>query len=291
MRIYRRQPPAKKRIAWMYALLAGMIFSFSPDAFSHSLFIQSGRHLVSEGKESPLFFCYGHHFPVDDAIRREKFAYIRIIAPDRTETEVALRKEKSLHSYLVHYDQPGVYALAAETVPGFFAMYIDKRGRKRHSLKPLNTFSAKAEEILSSLRSSQWAKAYVLCEKASGPFPARIGLPMELVPAADLFALKPGDQLELQVYNEGNPYEGPGFWDATYTGFSTEAEDLYIQRTPASTGRFVLPIDVAGRWFVRFFTKTPAPEDHRDAFLEEKRTATLVFEVRNPRKRPEQDGH
>ncbi|MFP4348350.1 MAG: DUF4198 domain-containing protein [Desulfococcaceae bacterium] len=233
----------------------------------------------------------GHHFPVDNAIRREKFAYIRITAPDGTETEIALRNKKALHSYLVHYDEPGVYALAAGTVPGFFAMYIDKSRRKRHPLNPLKTFSDKAEEILSSMRSSQWAKSYVLCEKASGPFPARIGLPMELVPGTDLFALKPGDRLELQVYNEGNPYEGPGFWDATYTGFSTEAEDMYIQRTAASTGRFVVPIDVAGRWFVRFFNKTPAPEEHRDAFLREKRTATLVFEVRNPRKRPELEGH
>ena len=33
---------------------------------AHSLYIQSSRYHVSEGKSSPLFFCYGHHIPVDD---------------------------------------------------------------------------------------------------------------------------------------------------------------------------------------------------------------------------------
>ena len=262
-----------------------------PASFGHSLYIQSGRHQVSEGKASPLFFCYGHHFPVDDAIRRKKLFYVRVIAPDGSANEVSLRDDRSLHSYLISYDKPGTYVLTAETHPGYFAMYIDKKGRKRHSLKPMNTFADKAKEILSSMRSSQWAKTYVFCGPPSEPFPARIGLPLELVPARDLSQLKEGDQIELQVYNEGQPYEGDGFWDATYTGFSTEAEDLYIQKTPCDTGKFIVPIDVSGRWFIRFYSKNPALEGSRNVYLTEKRTATLVFEVRNARRRPKVDTH
>ena len=66
---------------------------------------------------------------------------------------------------------------------------------------------------------------------------------------------------------------------------------MYIQRTLCENGKFKVPIDVAGRWFVRFFSKTPAPEADKGMYLTEKRTTTLVFEVRNARKRPKMESH
>ena len=122
------------------------------------------------------------------------------------------------------------------------------------------------------MRSSQWAKTYVVSDKASEPAPGPVGLPLELVPAANLAALKEGDSLAFQVYADKMPYTGEGTWDATYSGFSTEAEDMYIPQTRARDGKFVVPIDHAGRWFVRFFSKTPASEAQKTEFLTEKKT-------------------
>ncbi len=264
---------------------------FAGHAAAHSLFIQSGRFQVNQGKASPLFFCYGHHFPVDDAIQREKLAYVRVVAPDQSKSDVALRPGRSLHSYLITYKEPGTYVLAAETVPGYFAMYLDKKGRQRHSLKPLSAFVDDAQEVRASMRSSQWAKAYVFSEKASEPAPGPLGLPLELVPAANLAELKEGDNLAFQVYAHKKPYSGEGVWDATYMGFSTEPEDMYIPQTKSADGRFTVPVDHAGRWFVRFFTKNPAPAAAAGEYLTEKQTTTFVFEVRNTRKRPQSDSH
>ena len=216
-------------------------------AAAHSIFIQSGRHQVSDGKSSPLFFCYGHHFPVDDAVRQKKISYVRVIAPDQSSTEIALRNDRSLHSYLVEYNQTGTYTLTAETNPGYFAMYIDKKGRKRHSLKPISAFADNATEIISSMKSHQWAKTYVFCDKPSDIFPARVNLPMELVPTTDVSRIKQGDKVDFLVYNNGSLFGGIGYWDATYSGFSTEAEDMYIQRTPCEKGKFTVPVDVTGR--------------------------------------------
>lgn len=264
---------------------------FSAQAGAHSLYIQSGRLQVEQGKASPLFFCYGHHFPVDDAIQRSKLAYVRVIAPDRSSTDLELRDERSLHSYLVQYDQPGTYILTAETTPGYFAMYVDKKGRERHSLKPLSAFADEAREIRSSMRSSQWAKTYVISDKASEPAPGPVGLPLELVPAANPAGLKEGGSLSFQVYADNKPFSGEGMWDATYSGFSTEAEDMYIPQSKTTDGTFTVPVDHAGRWFVRFSSKTPAPEAKKTEYLTEKITATFVFEVRNERRRPQIDSH
>ncbi len=258
---------------------------------AHSLFIQSGRYEVQKGRGSPLFFCYGHHFPVDEGVRRKKLASVRVIDPDGVAEEIPLRDEKSLHSHEIVYDKPGTYVLTAETSPGYFAMYTDKNGRKRHSLKPLHTFAADAESVQTSMRSSQWAKTYVVSSEPSQPFPAAVGLPLELVPEQDPAGLGEGDVLRLQVFSEGDLFRGEGYWDATYGGFSTEAEDMYLQRTAVSDGTFSVPLDAGGRWFVRFFIKTDAPKERRNDYLTEKRTATLTFMVRNERRRPKLDGH
>ncbi|HAS87706.1 MAG TPA: DUF4198 domain-containing protein [Desulfovibrio sp.] len=259
-------------------------------ASAHSLFIQAGRYHVSEGKRSPLFFCYGHHIPVDDAVRMKKLNNITIVKPDSSSYKIKLRDEKSLHSYVINYDMPGTYVLTAATNPGHFTTWLDKKGRKRHSIKPMSSVADRASEIVGSLRSSQWTKTYVVCETPSAVFPAIVGQPVELVPAQDVSLLKKGDVLEMQVYMDGKPYAGDGYWDATYMGFSTQAEDMYIQKQEIKDGKIKLPIDVTGRWFVRFYTKK-APKVPSPDFKREKKTATLVFEVPNERKRPKIDSH
>lgn len=280
-----------KQLIIMTASLIAVFLLLSAVAEAHSIFIQSGRYKVKEGKGSPLFFGYGHHFPVDDAVRRKKLAYVKVIDPDGMIKEIQLRDEKSLHSYVVPYEKKGTYSLIAETTPGYFAMYTDKKGRKRHSLKPLHTFIDNAKEVHSCMRSSQWAKTYVTSGTSSDQFPAKIGLPLELIPENSLSGLKQGDSITFQVYNDGKPYAGKGFWDATYAGFSSEAEDMYFPRTEITGSEFTLPIEQSGRWFVRFFTKTDAPENRKNEYLTEKRTTTLTFEVRNERKRPKIDSH
>ncbi|PID73176.1 MAG: hypothetical protein CSB33_05115 [Desulfobacterales bacterium] len=260
-------------------------------AFGHSLYIQSGRHFVSSGKGTPLFFCYGHHIPVDDPVRREKLAWVKVFPPDGTSREIALRDGKSLHSYVILYEIPGTWVLAAETTPGFFTMWYDQKNRKRHSIKPMSTVADKASKVETSVRSSQWTKTYVTCERPSAKFPAHIGLPLEIVPARDVYGLKLNDKLEFQAYMDGKPYTGDGFYDATYNGFSPHAEDLYIPRTPVTGGKFEVDLAAAGRWYIRFFTKTDPPENLRSEFLKEKRTSTLVFELPGERKRPKADDH
>lgn len=274
----------------LFSLFILLSFIVPAGASAHSLYIQAGRYEVVEGKKSPLFFCYGHHIPVDDAVRGKKLQYIKIINPELEVTNIDIRDEKSLHSYLVEYNTPGTYVLTAATNPGFFTTWFDKKDRKRHSIKPMSMVIDKASKIDYSLRSSQWTKTYVVCENPSAVFPAKIGLPLELVPSSDVNTLKKGETLIMQVYADGKPYKGKGYWDATYNGFSTQPEDMFIPRREISGGKIELPVDVAGRWFVRFYTKIPPEQESRDYTLE-KKTTTLVFELPNERRRPKADSH
>ena len=250
-------------------------------AQAHSIYIQSSRYHVSKGKSSPLFFCYGHHIPIDDGIRANKLKYVKIFSPDGEEKTIKIRNETCLHSYMVDYDQPGTYVLAAVTNPGYYTVYLDKKGREHHVIKPKTAIIDKAQEITKSLYSNQYTKTYVVCDEPSSQFPARIGLPLELVPSRDISTLKAGENLELEVYYHGKKFEGEGTWDATYSGYSTASEDFFHQPSQVSGSTISVPITRTGRWFIRFFCKTDATGEDMKKFNKMKHTATLVFEVPN----------
>ena len=288
--MYNRKKIKLKVFRW--AALVGFAASFMLPiaAHAHSMYIQSSRYNVDLGKESPLFFCYGHRVPVDDGIRGKKLKSVMVHTPTNGIKTIQVRDETSLQSYMVKYDHSGTYVLTAETNPGFYTVYIDKKGRERHATKPIKAVKENAAEIKKSFFSKQYTKTYVVCGEASKKFPAKVGLDVELVPLSDITKLKEGDTLKLQVHHNGKPYNGEGQWDATYNGFSTQPEDMFIQKQKVNNGLIVMPIERAGRWFVRFSLKTPAPEKDREKYLQAKQTSTIVFEIANKRISPKNGG-
>ncbi len=276
--------------AAVYAVLAAVLL-VPTMSMAHSLYIQSSRYTVSEGKETPLFFCYGHHFPVDDGVRANKLKSVQVHKPDGEVQDIGIRDETCLHSYMIRYDQPGTYALTAETNPGYYTVYIDTKGRKRRTIKPKSAIADRAREVTKSLFSKQYTKSYVVCEEPSTTFPRHIGLPLELVPTRDITGLKAGETLELEVFFDGRPYTGEGTWDATLNGFSTQAEDNFYPKTRVSGGVVQIPIPHPGRWYVRYFIKVDAQGEDREQYTRMKRTATLVFQIPNQPKRPDEESH
>ena len=253
-------------------------------AMAHTLFIQSSRSQVSEGKAFPLFFCYGHYFPVSDGLRGKKLNRIQVFPPGQEPFSIRPRDETGLHSYMVEYDKPGLWMLAAETTPGYYTVYTDKKGREHHAIKPLDEIKDKASEIHLSLYSKQYTKTYVRCGEVSAQVPQRAGLTLELVPVNDPFTLKVGDSLVLDVVHEGKPFNGEGSWDATYNGFSTLAEDMALPKTKVSGSRFSVPVTRQGRWYVRYSVEEPTPDALQGKCRQVKLTATLSFQVDSEKK-------
>lgn len=280
-----------EKIEWLVILVMVAWACFPTISPAHSLFIQSSRYEVNEGKRSPLFFSYGHHFPVDDGVRAKKLKSVRVIQPGGMVEDVAIRDETCLHSYMVSYDMPGTYVLAAETNPGYYTVYKDKKGRERHAIKPKSAILDQASEVTKSLYAKQYTKTYVVCETPSETFPAKIGLPLELVPEKDVATLKAGDTLSLKVYLNGQPYEGEGSWDATYNGFSTVAEDNFYPKQAVTGDSVEIFVPRPGRWYVRYFIKIEATGADKEQFTHMKHTATLVFQIPNERKRAKSSGH
>ena len=131
----------------------------------------------------------------------------------------------------------------------------------------------------------------MVCDAPSAVFPARIGLPLELVPTGDITKLKAGDELELKVYLNGKPYTGQGAWDATYNGFSTEAEDKYYSVTKVSGDTVRILVPQPGRWFVRYYITIDATGKDAEQYNQTMHTSTLVFQIPNAPKTSRSGAH
>ena len=272
-------------------LVPALICLTAASAFSHTLYIQSSRYMAHEGKSIPFFFCYGHFVPVADGVRGKKLNKVQVIAPNGQAQTVEIMDGKGLHSHMVEYNIPGIWGLTAETTPGYYTFYKDKKGKERHAIKSIAKIKNRLGEVIKSYYSKQYAKTYVKCDTPTGPFPANLGLPLELVPVQNVFELKPGSTLELDVYLDGKPYTGQGTWDATYMGFSTQAEDNFYPHTPVEGSRVSIALPNSGRWFIRYFIKKDAPEQDKDKYLQMKLTASLTLQIDNERKTPEPKSH
>lgn len=272
-------------------MIPALICSMAASALAHSLYIQPTRFMADEGKSIPFFFCYGHFIPVADGLRGKKLKTVQVIAPDGRVQTVEIMNTKGLHSHMVEYNVPGIWGLTAETTPGYYTFFRDKQGKERHAIKSIAKIKNRLGEVIKSYYSKQYAKTYVKCGTPTGPFPANLGLPLELVPEQDLFALKPGTTLNLGVYLDGKPYTGKGIWDATYMGFSTQAEDNFYPHTESFGPRISIALPNPGRWFIRYFIKVDAPEQDKDKYLQMKLTATLTLQIDNERKTPKAESH
>jgi uncharacterized GH25 family protein len=275
-----------RRITWP-AMLTVLALALCADlALAHSLYIQSGRHRVSEGKQSPLFFGFGHHIPVDEGVRPDMLAAIKVFDPAGRVKELAPREETGLQSQMVEYSEPGVYVLTAETAPGHYTMWQDKKGHQHHTMKPMSAVADQASKIEKSIYFRSFTKTYVRCGEPGGAFAGRVGLGLELVPSQDPTGLKAGDTLTLRVFRDGRPYAGEGRWTATYDGYSTEAMDLYQPGRTVTGDAFAVSLDRPGRWYISYSCTEDAAQDDRKEYLQLRQATTLTVLVPNERKQP-----
>ena len=261
-----------------FVVAAIMMASLSGSVYAHTLWIQSSRYSVKKSLAKPMFFGWGHYIPLDDAISGNKLRYIKVFDPAGHCKDVEIKKEKSLHSYLIEYDQAGTYCLAAETNSGYYTVYKDKDGKTHHATKPKSDLP-EAKHIQLSVLTVQSTKAYVVCEEPSDKVPGPAGFQLELFPFQSTTKLKPGDELSLEVFFKGRRFEGKGKWAATYNGYSTAGEDYYYKETEVDGGKFAVPITRPGIWFVRFTFKIKSSGEDALKCNHLNYKTTLVFQV------------
>lgn len=122
-------------------------------------------------------------------------------------------------------------------------------------------------------RYSKYVKAYFQVGDArSDNYDAPAGLRIEIVPLANPYGLKVGEELPIRVHHEGKPLAGL----TVHAGTDRQAAALATAETDAQ-GQARIPISEAGKWYIRGIHLVQVDrEDHSY----ESAWCTLTFEVR-----------
>lgn len=156
-----------------------------------------------------------------------------------------------------------------ELEPAKFEEYLKEEGLTG----PLASF--KGSTTKSREMYSKFAKTYIVAGQPTAAYRTPLGLKIEIVPLEDPAALKPGQDLPIQLLFDGKPCADVQLEIATSWDIRTKAELKIVGRTNAE-GRLSVPVAKAGKIRLHAVHMLPVKQTTHDW---ESYWASLTFEV------------
>lgn len=267
-----------KKIYKVFLVSSALCFLLfnSASVYAHTMWLNVSNYspeIYSSqyGARTKVYFGWGHRYPVDDFLSKEKLKDFSLIYPCGKKEKLNPNPGGFLATNIT-FSSEGTYIVTAVLKPGFYTMYV-KRGEIHHKSSPKTGF----EGVILSLYFEQYTKALINVGEGTDSFSQPIGHKLEIIPLKNPRELKVGDFLPVQVLFEGKParfYKVYG----TYAGFSTE-DDFAYATTTNSKGKANIRIMHYGPWLIKTDIKLRAPEELKDKCNKLHYTATLSFEV------------
>jgi uncharacterized GH25 family protein len=266
------------------ALLLTAVFIFMTSlAHAHSVWINSFESHAHNSPHAMVSLGWGHMLPMDDiltspngSIAIERFelldpalkktdlikpepkvskpakssANFDLYAGDIGVQKIALKKDSA----------QGVYQLAAASRATFYTMYIDKNGKQRMKLQPMDQVKDIAK-VLMAVKYQAFAKAYITVGKWSNPKPLGHGL--EIIPRTDLSNLRVGDLVEVEVLFHGKPVtttaKSINYITASSSSFGQS--DGFSLFSYLMNGKAQFRVQSSGQWMISVSTKDDVTKD------------------------------
>lgn len=175
---------------------------------------------------------------------------VDLFSADLAAQKIALKKDS----------EEGVYQFSAVTKPSFYVKYIDKKGRSRLKMKPMDQV-ADVAQILMAVKYQAFAKTYFTHGDWKTPQPLGHGL--EIIPHTDLSNVKVGDLIEVEVLFYDQPLssspKSKEYITAKGSGFGQQ--DNFALYSKLKKGRAQFRVQSPGQWVVNVGHKDDVTAD------------------------------
>ncbi len=247
----------KRSVRLLLACLLAPLAGFSHDI---TLFPQvNGRSVRIAGK-------YGHPGDYSAAVAA-KLIELDAISPSGQKSPWVSRVKLEDGVLVASEDQlsPGTWVFSARYDNGYYVK--DAAGRF------INTSKQEVPKVTQSMHIVKYAKSIVAVDTPSGSYKRASGLRLELVPQADPFTLKTGQDLPVQVLFNGKPLPNVG---VEIGDGATPIEESKVKRYQTdSSGIARVPVTRTGLQLIAVDYKTPS--QYRDLADDESYSSTLTF--------------
>lgn len=256
--------------------LTASLLLAAPALRAHDFWIEPSTFTPQPGERVVVRLRVGEHFQGDPVPRRperiERFAVVGGTG-ERPVEGVAGADPAGFAAF----DAPGLHQLvydssrsSIELAGPEFEKYLAEEGLERISAlrAERGQTPARAREVYSRCAKSLVAVA----GKGAGGHDRILGLPLELVPEGNPYALTGGGKLPVRLLHEGKPLAG-----ALVMGLRRDQPARKISARTDAGGRVMLSLDLPGVWLVKAVHMVPAPEGAGADW--ESFWASLTFEV------------
>lgn len=254
-------------------LLILLLWSLScSQGWAHSFWINAFASHVHQPPHVMVSLGWGHALPMDDILTsangRVEVDRFELFDPSLNRLELrtppfmlSTPEQSTANIDLFDADlavqkivlkkgsEGGVYQFSAITTPSFYVKYIDKKGRKRLKMKPMDQVTDVAQ-MLMAVKYQAFAKTYFTHGDWNTPQP--LGHRLEIVPLTDLSHVNVGDLVEVEVLFYGQPLssspQNKEYITAKSSGFGQQ--DGFALYAKLKKGRAQFRVQSPGQWMI-----------------------------------------
>ena len=295
----------KKVSLGIVVLLASIIFT--SQAAAHSLWINLYESYTHPPGHAIVCLGWGHVVPMDDFFVSKdgaiQLATFDLIDPNMNKTALPLPSYKMgdvvetpsgmiaqtgdlgiRKLSLTDKTKPGTWQVALTSRETFFTRYIDKKGKQKMVMKPLDEVKG-VEKVLFSVKYKSFAKAFTAVKKWTSPKP--LGHELEIMPLTDLSGVHVGDMACFDIRFMGKPFSCTNdkieYMTATSNTFG--GPDNFSLYSYLINGKAQFRMPSAGQWVVNVYVRQEVTPDNELKHLAGKCTtvwyaSTISFNVK-----------
>ncbi len=269
----------KAKLLTSFAVCLALILSAS----AHDLYLKLDSFFVAVNEKVSIKILNGSFQDSEGAVSFERLKDLSVVSPkgERTNPKEADFTKNDKTSILnLQPTEEGNYVVGLSTMPREidlkakdFNEYLTEDGipDTLAERKSVNELTKDVRE-----RYSKHVKAiFQAGNKQTDSFKTSLGYPVEIIPQANPYRLKPGKLLAFQCQKGGKPLAN----QFVMTGYETSDGKLVIGKNVRTDKNGIAKIKLvsAGKWYLKFIHMTPLKDPKLNY---ESKWATLTFEIR-----------
>jgi uncharacterized GH25 family protein len=259
-------------------VIAGLLLiALSSPVMAHTLWINLYESFAHPPGHAMVSLGWGHVVPMDDLLASKdgtiQLATFDLIDPDLNKTALpmpVLKMENVIETSsgmtvqcgdlgirklsLTDKTKPGTYQVVVTSKENFFTMYLDKKGKQKMVMQPLDEVKD-AHKVLFSVKYKSFAKAFMAVKKWTDPKP--LGFDLELMPITDLSNVHVGNLVPFEISFMGKPLSSgaDSIQYLTATSNSFGGPDNFFLAAYIMNGKAQFRMPAAGQWVANVYVK------------------------------------
>ncbi|QOG12777.1 DUF4198 domain-containing protein [Arcobacter sp. FWKO B] len=259
-------------------LASAMTIGLTNVAFAHDFWLYSNDYnpnLAKLGASTKIYFGWGHGFPIDDPLSKDKVEEL-YIKNAKGKTIIEPKQASGVFVDKIVLKEQGSYVVGGIMQGGILSYTLDDKGDKVKHIGKGKKDGLK--NLVSSTFYQKFAKAIInVGDSKDDVFSQPIGHTFEIIPLDNPKDLKQNDFISIKVVHNSKPVSGADVY-ATYAGFSKSGDFSYATHTNKE-GIAKVRLSTLGHWMIKSNIQIEPTKEQKKDFDEISYSATINFEV------------